>query len=550
MAKNELVKDIDDLTFETDVDSTEMDDLEDISEEELAEIEELVEKPKKKKLKKKKPKKKPKKDKPKKKPKKQALNNSIFYIILVLVIIALILAVGFSTNWFTSTKTEQVDGVVAYVNGKSILLEDLNTRYEKASKASLFPLTKEEVLNTLIEQKLIEQESEKNNIIVTPEEVEASLNELLAVRGLTKEQIEENLAMSGATIDDLLLDLRYYMLLDKLGNVTFAKDITVSNSDLVNYLSERVLVRHILLLSEEENDELYSTLVDLKEELDKDSTEFCLYATEISQDTASIANCGRYFFKAGDMVPEFEEAAFSMVADEISVIKTAYGYHLIQKLSFDQETRDKAEENIKADKASDAYIIYLSLIKDEADIEIISSDETEVVEEESPFEIILDDEIIDEEEVVDEEEPIVIEEEIVEEEEEVIEIIIPEEESLVEEEEIIVTEEEVVEEITYKPIIKFFYSETDENKADITQLIRDLQLQDYIDVEWRCIRVNIDDKEICIDLYGEYAYEMAMTEASDLGLAYAPTVFINNIEYVEAYTVDSIREAICNLAGC
>jgi foldase protein PrsA len=557
MAKNNLVKDIDDLKFETDVDSTEMEDLEDISEEELAEIEELVdEKPKKKKKSaKKKPKKRKAKTKKSKKTKNLMLNGSMFYIILGLVIVALVLAIGIPNNWFVSDNTGS--GVAAYVNSEPILVNDLNERYEKASSVSLFPITKEEVLNTLIEQKLIEQEASKFDIIVTPEEVEESLNELLAIQGLTKEQIEENLALSGATIDDLLIDLNYYMLLEKLGNETFAKDISVSNDELINYLGERTLVRHILIISEEEDNEIYNTLSALKAELEADDSTFCQYVTEISQDTASIAECGKYFFKEGDMVPEFEEASFSMDINELSIIKTIYGYHLIQRLDFDEETTINAKESIIADKKNIAFGVFLEDVKADADIEILSLENAvEETGEDSPFEIVLDDVILDEAEVVEEEtdevisdidviveEPVlddIVEEEIVVEEPEVIEIIV--------DEEVIVEEEPEL--IMYKPTVKFFYSETDEDKADITQLIRDLELQEVIDVEWRCIRVNLEDKQICIDLYGEYEYEMAMIEAKELGLQYSPTIFIDDIVYVETYNVNSVREAICDIAGC
>jgi parvulin-like peptidyl-prolyl isomerase len=607
MAKNNLVRDIDDLTFESNIEKNELDELEDISEEELAEIEELVEKPKKKS--KKTPKKKSKKK--SKKKKKKNSSQSIFYAVLILVIVALIVATGFMTNWFTPNNEPNTseEGVAAYVNGVPITTDYLNQRYDVSIKASLAPIEKESLLNTLVNQELMQQKAEEIGIVVTVEESEFALNQLLVVRGMTKEQLEESLVKSGMTIEDLLSDFQYYLLIDKVANATFMQDLKVSNSDLVNYLSERVLVRHILLLSEEENDELYNQLDELKQELVENDEVFCDYVTEYSEDPASVDICGRYFFTKGEMVAEFEEAAFNLGIDEITIIKTQYGYHLIQRIAFDDAIRQQAEAVLLDTQATIELEKFIQELRDNADIKMVYSEdasednagfdvideepieeledmideESEVVveddsetiveeepvvvveseeevldEEESPIveEILIDDEPVDvsvEEEVIDdnesevivEEEPVTVVEEIPEEE-----VIVEEESEVIIEKEPVVVVEDEPELIMFNPIIKFFYSESDENKAEITQLIRDLQLQDYIDVEWRCVRVNTEDREICIELYGEPAYEVAMTEASDLGLMYAPTIFIDNIEYVGAYSVESVTEAICNMAGC
>ena len=69
-------------------------------------------------------------------------------------------------------------------------------------------------------------------------------------------------------------------------------------------------------------------------------------------------------------------------------------------------------------------------------------------------------------------------------------------------------------------------------------------------MDWKCIRVNSEDKELCIELYSEYHYETSMQEARELGLKYAPTLFINDVEYAGDYTIEQVKNAICELAGC
>ena len=595
MAKNEdLVKDLDDLSFETNVDSNDLDELEDISEEELQEIEQLVEKPKKgnkakQKIKKKKIKKlknkvikkekpiiediikdKPIKKKIKKKTSKtktKKKGKSVFYIVLGLIIVALIIAAGFMTDWFKSVEVQDNE-VAAYVNGEPVFIYNLNQKYDQLTQASLSPIAKEDVLDSLIEQELIKQKAEELGITVSLEEAEASLNELLIMRGLTKTQLKENLEASGMNLDDLLEEFQYYILLDKLANETFAKDIEISNEELVNYLSSKAYVRHILLLSEQEDEEIYNKLVELKTELEQDDSTFCDYVESMSEDPGSVETCGEYFFGKGEMVPEFEDAAFSLNAGEMAIVKTAYGYHLIQKLAMNEEKIEEIKDEIKANKASEKYILFLEELKENADIEILldnAEDAEETLEDETPFEIIEEEtedvetgEVETEQEISEEELEEVGEAEVVEEETIVEEIIEPEVitepiEEIIEEEEpteeVIITEEPEL--ILYEiPKLKYFYSESDEKKAEITQLIRDLETQGYVNVDWKCVRVNAGDKELCIELYGEYHYETSMQEARELGLKYAPTLFIDEVEYAGDYTLTDVEIAICDLAGC
>ncbi len=563
MVNDELVRDIDDLTFESDNANKDIDDLDDISEEELQEIEELVEQPKvkKKKVKPKKvakPKKqtKPKKKKAKvityKKPKKKKkkANKLVFPIITVLIVVAVILAVGFTTNWFKSSQSELDGSVAAYVNGVAILEDYLNAKYDEITVTSFLPITKEDVLNTLIEQELMIQEAEKLGIEVSIEEAEEGLNQLLIERNMPREEIEENLAIAGLAIEDLLEDFKYYILVERVANATFKKDITVTDDELANYLADKVFVRHILLLSEDENEEIYASLDELKTELEEDDSKFCDYVTELSQDPGSIANCGKYFFGRGEMVPEFENASFGLFPNEFSVVKTAYGYHLIQKLNIDEETEKVAENTIISEKSTLAFTNFIADLKENAEIEILYSEEViEETSDEVGFEIV-EEEVATEPEIVIDEEVVI--EEIVEEvnEEEIVEEI--EEEEIIVEEVIEEPEEEVViEEIIYvKPLITYFYSESDEMGQEITQLLNDLQNQDYIDIDWKCIRVNVEDQELCIELYGEDNYYDSMAEAQELGLTHAPTILLNDNEYVGEYSVEEVRQEICILAGC
>ncbi len=76
-----------------------------------------------------------------------------------------------------------------------------------------------------------------------------------------------------------------------------------------------------------------------------DGEDFAVVAQELSQDPGSAANGGELgWFSRGQMVPEFEDAAFSLAVNEISQpVKTEFGFHIIQV-----EEKDEANDRVRA----------------------------------------------------------------------------------------------------------------------------------------------------------------------------------------------------------
>lgn len=104
---------------------------------------------------------------------------------------------------------------------------------------------------------------------------------------------------------------------------------------------EQVRASHILVETKEEADAI-------KKELDE-GADFATLAKEKSTDSSAANGGDLGFFGKGDMVEEFEKAAFSMEINEISEpIKSDYGYHIIKKTDYKEATdptlEDKKEE--------------------------------------------------------------------------------------------------------------------------------------------------------------------------------------------------------------
>lgn len=84
------------------------------------------------------------------------------------------------------------------------------------------------------------------------------------------------------------------------------------------------------------------------------------------------------WIQPGEMVPEFEKAAFSLDKGEISdPVKTSYGYHIIKvndkKVKPFNEVKDQIKQTLLSQKAKSPQEVYAELRK-EADIEVKDED--------------------------------------------------------------------------------------------------------------------------------------------------------------------------------
>jgi peptidyl-prolyl cis-trans isomerase D len=123
---------------------------------------------------------------------------------------------------------------------------------------------------------------------------------------------------------------------------------------------EQVRASHILLKTEGKDDAAVKKQAEDLLAKVKAGADFSQLATKFSEDESSRVKGGDLdFFPKGQMVPEFDKAAFSMKVGEISpLVKSQYGYHIIKLTdkkaattkSLD-EVRAQIEDQIKWDRA-------------------------------------------------------------------------------------------------------------------------------------------------------------------------------------------------------
>jgi len=111
----------------------------------------------------------------------------------------------------------------------------------------------------------------------------------------------------------------------------------------------------------------------------RDGDDFAKLAKEYSEDPGSKDKGGEYTFPKGQMVPEFEAAAFSLKTNQVSdVVTTQFGYHIIKlseklpakKVDFDKVSAD-IKDYLKQQQTQKQLPDYMTKLKKEAGLEIL-----------------------------------------------------------------------------------------------------------------------------------------------------------------------------------
>lgn len=255
------------------------------------------------------------------------LNKKMIFPAVLILLLTLIVTLGF-------TKKE----TAASINGEKISKDELYTK--------LTHLYGEEALDSLITNKVIEMESEKEKVKVTGNEIDEELTKLQESYG-GEEGFASALEQNNVSMEQVREDIEYYLLAEKM----IEPSIKITEEDMKTYFEEnkesfdqkeQVKASHILVEDE-------ATAKKVKEELDN-GKDFAELAKEYSTDTSNAAAGGDLgYFAKGEMAEEFEKAAFSLGIDEISEpVKTEFGYHII-KVSDKKAAKAAAYEDHKED---------------------------------------------------------------------------------------------------------------------------------------------------------------------------------------------------------
>lgn len=253
--------------------------------------------------------------------------------------------------WGSLVLFSQASAAVEYakVNGKAITNKDLelalsNLNEGQKKQVLADPVSRRQVLVSVIDQELLAQQAEKEKVDQDPqfkETINGIRKQLLATR-----LMEKNLAtkVTDAAAKKFYEDNRY------------------------RFTTDQIHVQHILV---SDMDKAKALLVEAK----KEGADFQAMAEKESRDPSAKNNRGDLGFVGRDrLVAEFTEAAFgAKVGEVIGPVKTAYGYHLIrvvEKKAGKTLNYDEVELRVKNELRQKLLDAYVSQLKTTAKIQV------------------------------------------------------------------------------------------------------------------------------------------------------------------------------------
>ena len=238
----------------------------------------------------------------------------------------------------------------ATVNGVNIAKTELESaiRSIEARNHAPVPVEKRDevfrgVLDDLVSYTLLKQEALQRHVVVTDAEIEARLGELRKQFG-NNAAFEKALTEQKMTVEKLRDNARTDLLVNKLLEQEVVSKVSVKPADVSAFYEKNpdkfkqpdaVRASHILIIVPPEADAKAKAALKARAEealkAAKSGQDFGTLAKQYSQDGSASRGGDLGFFPRGQMVPEFDKAAFSMQPGEISsLVQTQFGYHIIK----------------------------------------------------------------------------------------------------------------------------------------------------------------------------------------------------------------------------
>ncbi len=292
--------------------------------------------------------------------------------------------------------------IVALVNGDPIHYDEV----DKAIKQFLNQLGKnidqfkqqkpdtslwKEVLDWIVSIRLLAQEAEKQNINVDKNEIDLAINTIK--RRFPSEQTfidalnEADLSVEQFT-DNLTKELMVQKLLEQ--QLRFQLQ-DISDEDALKYYdehgeefmrNEQIRVHHILLKISEAADpervkNVENKAIRILDRIRK-GEDFENLARQYSEDPSALKGGDIGFFSRGELIDNFEQAAFNLKVGEVSeLVRTPLGFHIIrmderkasQRILFEQ-AKIEIKLKLKQQRSNAAFEQYVEKLKTKANIKI------------------------------------------------------------------------------------------------------------------------------------------------------------------------------------
>jgi len=287
----------------------------------------------------------------------------------------------------------------ALVNGVAIPMEqytkELNIQLARASQQGgqvsddQLAALKNDILDSLIEREILYQQSQKAGIQITDQTVD---DQLAAIKKRFPNETEYKTALSKMNLseDEVILQIKRGLSIKELIDQQITSKIVITDEESKAYYDqnpqmfkqpEQIKASHILIKVDPKADEAQKAearkkIEEVQQKL-KDGGDFAALAKEYSEGPSSTKGGDLGYFRRGQMVKPFEDAALALKPNEVSdIVETRFGYHLIivydtkpeQTLAY-ADVKDKISQRMKQEKIEKEAVQYVDKLKKDAKLE-------------------------------------------------------------------------------------------------------------------------------------------------------------------------------------
>lgn len=304
----------------------------------------------------------------------------------------------FSADLYCQEVVEEIyaivnDEIVTYSelqNAERALLAMLQSRQDNQDQAETFRRMKKELLDNLIEQKMILSKARSRNYSVN-EEVDMMIQEIMKENNIASmEDLRAILQNEGIEFSRWRDQLRLQRMQQRLIFEEVSSKIKVDNSEIMEYYraNEASFTRPaefslncIMLKADSRTaDELAEKTASISTELERGG-DFVALATEYSELEGEENNYFLGRFKKGEMLDAIELEVKSLKVGEVSGwIKTGPAWYLVQLVDYREpglieyrEVRDEISEKIASAREEVKFREYMETLKKESYIKILKN---------------------------------------------------------------------------------------------------------------------------------------------------------------------------------
>ena len=275
----------------------------------------------------------------------------------------------------------------AVVNGEAISQDRFDDEFDRVNQEFLkqgrspnesqLQEIKRTVLETLINRELLYQESRKTGIQIKEETIQDQLN-AVKKRFPNPEAFENALAQMNITENDIKSQIGRAMAIKELIDKQIVQKIVITEQESRVFYDthpeafkqpEQVRASHILAQVKPNTDTSEKTeameKIKIVQKKLGEGEDFAELAKAYSDGPSKTKGGDLGFFKRGQMVKPFEDAAFAMEPNQVSdIVETNFGYHLIKVID------KRSARNLPYDEVAQKINTYLTKEKEKKEINI------------------------------------------------------------------------------------------------------------------------------------------------------------------------------------